>query len=680
MDVALSEMDSILRRLYERRAVVPQCRGQLRRMQCVCEGQEVGSRVSSKPTKKPATGVKKKPAVKAAKSTTLTKSATATKAAPRAKLALTAGKKTKAKAKAKVPPAAAAALSLLEAVQQSIAAAATDGQQGMSFPASEAGRDDSSIARGNVDKTADAGTIEPTAEPVAESSAAGSAATSSFASLIAEFERRNRAAAGQAAPPAPQPVVQRFVPTAAQFASRPAAAVMAKAVTAVAAPASMSPLTPGAPSIAAPDLAPAGGKLGTPPRTLYRHVAPTKPQSNHQDYRYSGGGSSSAPQRQAPQPSQPSQQQQTGPANQTSQPAPFLYDARPQQPPAAAPPPPQVYSFGQQNQAPRPFKSAREAFAAPAERARSGSPAEPVAPPRKRFEDLITIDPQPRLTLEYRGCPESCRLIDLFCPIGRGQRALIVSPPKAGKTTLLKDISGSIARNHPDIELIALLVDERPEEVTDFQRHFASLGPKARVIASSNDHGVDKHIAVSTTTIAECKRGVEEGRHIVVVLDSLTRLGRAFNLSRKHASSGRTLSGGLDARALEIPRQIFGAARNTEDAGSLTIIATCLVDTGSRGDEVIFEEFKGSGNMELILDRKISERRMFPAINLAASGTRKEHLMLSSEEIKTMTALRRQLLAMPPHVQVERLLAAMKRFATNEALVAAVSGQPGMTD
>ncbi|MGD9690031.1 MAG: transcription termination factor Rho [Phycisphaerales bacterium] len=299
----------------------------------------------------------------------------------------------------------------------------------------------------------------------------------------------------------------------------------------------------------------------------------------------------------------------------------------------------------------------------------------PPAPQPKRFEDLTVIDPQPRITLEYRGCPDSCRLIDLFCPIGRGQRALIVSPPKAGKTTLLKDIAGGIARNHPDLELIALLVDERPEEVTDFRRSFDALGCKipARVIASSNDHGIERHIQVSLQTLDECKRAVERGRHLVVVLDSITRLSRAFNNSRRFASSGRTMTGGIDAKAMEMPRQIFGSARNTEDAGSLTIIATCLVDTGSAMDQVIFEEFKGSGNMELVLDRKISERRLFPAINLASSGTRKEHLLLADQELKTVTALRRRLMATPPHIQVEQLLAALKRFPTNAEMVGAAS-------
>jgi transcription termination factor Rho len=345
----------------------------------------------------------------------------------------------------------------------------------------------------------------------------------------------------------------------------------------------------------------------------------------------------------------------------------------------------------------------------------------------KHWEDLTSIDPAPRLTLEYPGCPASCRLIDLFCPIGRGQRGLIVSPPKAGKTTLLKDIATAILRNHADVEVVVLLVDERPEEVTDFRRTFAQftavqnevaqradqatrelmkelppdvaaqlqgapaippangqaaapvapapvkLTPRCKVVASSNDHTIDKHIQVSLATQAYCKTMVEAGKHVVVILDSLTRLGRAFNNSRHHSNSGRTMTGGLDSKALEVPRQIFGASRNTEEAGSLTMIASCLVDTGSAADQIIFEEFKGSGNMELILDRKIAERRLFPAINLAASGTRKEHLLLNATELHTMTALRRRLLTMPPPQQVEQLLAAMQRFPTNAALVGSTS-------
>ncbi len=324
--------------------------------------------------------------------------------------------------------------------------------------------------------------------------------------------------------------------------------------------------------------------------------------------------------------------------------------------------------------------------AAPVSAAAATGLSEPTKPALRAWEDLTTIDPQPRLTLEYPGCPASCRLIDLFCPIGRGQRGLIVSPPKAGKTTLLKDIGTALLRNHPDIELVILLVDERPEEVTDFRRTFAQVEAalasgegqlpvptpapsRVKVVASSNDHPVDRHIEISTRTIEICKRKLCAGEHVVILLDSLTRLGRAFNQSRKHAGSGRTLTGGLDSKALEVPRQIFGSARNTEEAGSLSIIASCLVDTGSAADQVIFEEFKGSGNMELILDRKISERRLFPAINLAESGTRKENLLMGEDELKTMTALRRRLMAMPPHQQVEQLLAALKRFPTNASLV-----------
>ena len=283
---------------------------------------------------------------------------------------------------------------------------------------------------------------------------------------------------------------------------------------------------------------------------------------------------------------------------------------------------------------------------------------------RKRFEELTPLDPQPRMSLEYEGCPPACRLIDLFCPIGYGTRGLIVAPPKAGKTILLQNIAYGIKHNHPNVELIALLIDERPEEVTDFKRNVP-----AQVLASSNDQDVDKHISLGILAIERAKRMVEAGMDVVVLLDSLTRLGRAFNNSRKYGSGGRTMSGGLDSRALEVPKQLFGAARKAEEGGSLTIIATCLVDTGSRADQIIFEEFKGTGNMELILDRSIAEQRLFPAINLAASGTRKEHLLLSEQELKTVTALRRRLMNMPPPRQIEQLLAALKRFPTNEDLV-----------
>ncbi len=285
----------------------------------------------------------------------------------------------------------------------------------------------------------------------------------------------------------------------------------------------------------------------------------------------------------------------------------------------------------------------------------------------KAFEDLTSIDPEPRLTLEYPGCPPACRLIDLFCPIGYGQRGLIVSPPKAGKTTLMKQITESILRNHEDVHVILLLIDERPEEVTDFKRTFATTRPddewphpwgrdRIRILASSNDHDVERHIQLATLTLERCKRMVEAGRHVLVMMDSLTRLGRAFNRSGKHANSGRTMSGGIDSKALEIPKQIFGAARNTEDGGS-------------QGDAVIFEEFKGTGNMELILDRKVAEKRLFPAMNLAASGTRKEDKLLDEKTLSTITALRRRMLNMHPDQQIEQLLAAVSRFETNDKLV-----------
>ncbi|MDP7070543.1 MAG: transcription termination factor Rho [Phycisphaerales bacterium] len=282
----------------------------------------------------------------------------------------------------------------------------------------------------------------------------------------------------------------------------------------------------------------------------------------------------------------------------------------------------------------------------------------------KPFEELTPIDPQPRMSLEYPGCPAACRLIDLFCPVGYGTRGLIVAPPKAGKTVLLQNIAAGIKHNHPEVELVALLIDERPEEVTDFRRNVP-----AHVLASSNDEDIERHITLGQMAIDRARRMLEAGRDVVVLLDSLTRLGRAFNNSRRHGSSGRTMSGGLDSRALEVPKQMFGSARNVEGGGSLTIIASCLVDTGSKADQIIFEEFKGAGNMELILDRSISEQRLFPAINLAASGTRKEDLLLDAIEFKTITALRRRLLNMPPPLQIEQLLKALERFPTNADLV-----------
>lgn len=282
----------------------------------------------------------------------------------------------------------------------------------------------------------------------------------------------------------------------------------------------------------------------------------------------------------------------------------------------------------------------------------------------RNFADLTIIMPEPRLTLEYPGCPPACRLIDLFCPIGYGTRGMIVSPPKAGKTTLLQNIALGIQTNHPEAEVYALLIDERPEEVTEFRRNVPCT-----VWASSNDHTPERHCGLAIAAIERCRRLAEMGKDVIVLMDSLTRLGRAFNTAPNMAQTGRTLSGGLDAGAMTIPKQIFGAARKFEEGGSLTIIASALVDTGSRGDQVIFEEFKGTGNMELILDRKIAEQRIFPAIDLAASGTRNEDRLIPKEELTTVNALRRRLLNMNPVMQVEQLLKAIDRFPTNADLV-----------
>lgn len=282
----------------------------------------------------------------------------------------------------------------------------------------------------------------------------------------------------------------------------------------------------------------------------------------------------------------------------------------------------------------------------------------------RRFEDLTTIDPQPRIGLEYDGCAAACRLIDLFCPIGFGQRGMIVSPPKAGKTTLLQNIANAVAKNHPHAEVFALLIDERPEEVTDFRRNVPCT-----VWASSNDHTPDRHCGLAVLAIDRARRLAEAGKDVVILLDSLTRLGRAFNTAPGMQGTGRTLSGGIDAGALAIPKQLFGAARKFEEGGSLSIIATALIDTGSQGDQVIFEEFKGTGNMELILDRKIAERRLFPAMDLAASGTRKEEKLMPDAELTTVNMLRRRLLNMQPVMQIEQLLRALDKYPTNSDLV-----------
>jgi transcription termination factor Rho len=256
------------------------------------------------------------------------------------------------------------------------------------------------------------------------------------------------------------------------------------------------------------------------------------------------------------------------------------------------------------------------------------------------------------------------RIMDMLTPIGRGQRGLIVAPPKTGKTTLLKQIAQAVLTNHPDMKVFILLVDERPEEVTDFRRTL-----NAEVWASNNDEDVLSHVRTSRLVIERARRMVEFGHHVIVMLDSLTRLGRAFN--HFVGSSGRTMSGGVDSGALLEPRAIFGAARNIEHGGSLSIIASALIETGSRMDDLIFQEFKGTGNMELVLSRRLAERRVWPAIDLPASGTRKEELLLGPEATRKVALVRRELLQRDPAQGMEQLLRMMRRYKTNAEFLAA---------
>ncbi|MHB1193694.1 MAG: transcription termination factor Rho [Longimicrobiales bacterium] len=285
---------------------------------------------------------------------------------------------------------------------------------------------------------------------------------------------------------------------------------------------------------------------------------------------------------------------------------------------------------------------------------------------RASFDNLRPRYPEERIRLEHPGGSLAARVIDLISPIGKGQRGLIVSPPKAGKTTILQQIANSIAVNHPEVHLIVLLIDERPEEVTDMQEHV-----DADVISSTFDEPAERHTQVAEMVMERAKRLVELGRDVVILLDSITRLARAYNVVVPH--SGRILSGGVDANALHNPKRFFGAARNIEDGGSLTIIATSLIETGSRMDEVIFEEFKGTGNMELILDRHISDRRIFPAIELNRSGTRREELLLTEIELNRVYLLRNFLADMPEDEAIEFLLGRMKRTETNKEFLDAMA-------
>lgn len=282
------------------------------------------------------------------------------------------------------------------------------------------------------------------------------------------------------------------------------------------------------------------------------------------------------------------------------------------------------------------------------------------------FDNLTPIYPHERIELENSSTDYSTRIMDLLTPIGKGQRGLIVSPPKAGKTTILQKIGNSITANHPEIKLIVLLIDERPEEVTDMERSV-----DAEVISSTFDEPPERHIQVANMVLEKAKRLVEYGQDVVILLDSITRLARANNLVVPH--SGRILSGGVDSNALQWPKRFFGSARKIEEGGSLTIIATALIETGSRMDDVIFEEFKGTGNMELVLNRELSDRRIFPAIDLNKSGTRKEELLLSQMELNRVWILRKILSEFSPVEAMEFLLEKMRGTKSNKEFLASMS-------
>jgi len=285
---------------------------------------------------------------------------------------------------------------------------------------------------------------------------------------------------------------------------------------------------------------------------------------------------------------------------------------------------------------------------------------------RTPFAKLVATNPDRRFRLCNSGNP-TMRIVDLFAPIGRGTRGLIVSPPKAGKTQLLEELATAIRSDAPDARVVVLLIDERPEEVTHFRRQVA-----AEVLASSSDQSLAEHVRVAEICMAQVRTELECGHDVVVLVDSLTRMGRAFN--SYGAESGRTMSGGLDSRALEIPRKFFGMARNIENGGSITILATALIETGSRMDDMIFEEFKGTGNSEIVLDRALAEKRVFPAINLSKTGTRRDELLYPAAEMQTINALRRRALGVPPQQAILDLVKALERWPTNEELLKQLAG------
>ncbi|MBK9471054.1 MAG: transcription termination factor Rho [bacterium] len=291
---------------------------------------------------------------------------------------------------------------------------------------------------------------------------------------------------------------------------------------------------------------------------------------------------------------------------------------------------------------------------------------------RKRtpFEKLLAVNPDRRFRIGDFGGP-TMRIVELFAPIARGTRGLIVAPPRTGKTVMLEELAKAICAEIPDSRVVVLLVDERPEEVTHFRRSVP-----AEVLASNNDHSIEAHIRLCELTMAQVRCEAECGHDVVLLVDSLTRMARAFN--NRGPGSGRTLSGGLDSRAMEIPRKFFGMARNVEGGGSITVIATALIETGSRLDDLIFEEFKGTGNSEIVLDRQMAEGRVFPAINIRTSGTRREELLYTEDQILALNLLRKRAIAVPPRQAMEGMLKLMEKYPTNDALLAGLKSLPGV--
>jgi len=289
----------------------------------------------------------------------------------------------------------------------------------------------------------------------------------------------------------------------------------------------------------------------------------------------------------------------------------------------------------------------------------------------KSFDQLTAINPEKWFRLETGPQPLTTRVMDLLTPLGRGQRALIVAPPRSGKTIMLQHISHGISTNYPDVKLIVLLVDERPEEVTDMRRNV-----KGEVVASSLDQDVESHVRLSQLVIERCKRLAEMGKDVFLLLDSITRLARAFN--KWIGNSGRTMTGGIDVKAMDVPKKLFATARAFEEGGSVTVVGTALIDTGSRMDELIFQEFKGTGNMELVLDRKLADRRVWPAIDITQSGTRREELLLSPETLHAVTMLRRTLNTMHPVDAMEQLVKQLGRFPSNQEFIKLIAGAKAM--